>query len=275
MKDWKESKLLLQKLQVWLSVFASKHLGALGLHHLLTKSKQCVQQTGNQLRTFTWLEALLKPQDFLLVLCPLLGRHIPGWNEDHVVHVSPWRVRECTASCRDQDALTFVSQCRTWWCRRWYQQSYTQDTGVRCSAVYMQSSTSIPKMMRRRSMGITPCRCHEAITTTPLRTLPKLRTLNPAEHQVSSREPVASLGTTFEFTNSSPVSSIGTSFFIFNFFTRNVLQSEFWNFELMRELSNCLSFSPPTISSAMCSSCMIHRAALLAKGLGYWFRSES
>ena len=72
---------------VLLSVFASKRLGALRLHRFLTKTRQCSQESGNQLRTFAWFEALLKPQDLVLVLSPLLGCTVPSWGEVHVVHV--------------------------------------------------------------------------------------------------------------------------------------------------------------------------------------------
>ena len=65
-RKWKASKLLLQKLQMLLSVFASKRLSALGLYRLLTKTRQCFKQTGNQLMTLTWFEAMLKPQDLVL-----------------------------------------------------------------------------------------------------------------------------------------------------------------------------------------------------------------
>ena len=65
-RNWKDSGLMLQKLQVLLSIFASKRLGTLGLYRFLARTRQCFQQTGNQLRTFTGFEALLKPQDLVL-----------------------------------------------------------------------------------------------------------------------------------------------------------------------------------------------------------------
>ena len=72
-RDWKGPNLLLRKLQILLSVFANIHLCAIGLYRFLIRLRQCLKETGNRLRTFTWSEALLKPQDLVLVLCPLLG----------------------------------------------------------------------------------------------------------------------------------------------------------------------------------------------------------
>ena len=60
--------------------------------------------------------------------------------------------------------------------------------------------------------------------------------------------PVTSLGMSFEFSDSAPVTSLGMNF----------------------EFSISVSFSQPTISSAVCSKCTIPQEALLAKGLGYW-----
>ena len=58
-RDWKDSNFLLAKLQILLSVSASKRLSALGLYRFIARTRACFKQTGNQLKTFTWFEAML------------------------------------------------------------------------------------------------------------------------------------------------------------------------------------------------------------------------
>ena len=119
-KDWRVSNLLLQKLQVLLSVFASKRLGALRLHRFLTKTRQCFKQAGNQQRTFAWFEALLKPQDLVLVLSSLLGCTVPSWDAVHVVHVCDGvfesallvvRIKMRSPSCRNTVPIPMLGPC--------------------------------------------------------------------------------------------------------------------------------------------------------------------
>ena len=69
-----QSEEVSQKLQLLLSVFASKRLS--GLYRFLARYKQCYQQAGNQLRTLACFLELSTPRDLVFVLTPLLGlRH--------------------------------------------------------------------------------------------------------------------------------------------------------------------------------------------------------